>query len=157
MSLSSFQVNFKIGSKIFRLRSALGRVYMTNIFPEMLHRHRRVPLHSRWHTSWPNKEKQSPKDQQVRTGNIGVTGVEMMWGRRLVIEMLPYLETVLYSLSTYFFFKRPVHSSVWCNFFVTRFSKKITWIFKELCLCWFSSKRKYRLISPLAIHIYFFY
>ena len=53
--------------------------------------------------------------------------------------------------------KRPVHSSVWCNFFVTRLSKKITWIFKELCLCWFSSKRKYRLISPLAIHIYFFY
>ena len=53
-------------------------------------------------------------------------------------------------------FKRPVHSSVWCNFFVTRFSKKITWIFKELCLCWFSSKRKCRLISPLAIHIFFF-
>ena len=53
--------------------------------------------------------------------------------------------------------KRPVHSSVWCNFFVTRFSKKISWIFKELCLCWFSSKRKYRLISPLAIHIYFFF
>merc|ERR1711860_443129 len=43
------------------------------------------------------------------------------------------------------------------NFFVTRFSKKITRIFKELCLCWFSSKRKYRLISPLAIHIYFFF
>ena len=53
--------------------------------------------------------------------------------------------------------KRPVHSLVWCNFFVTRFSKKITWIFKELCLCWFSSKRKYRLISPLVIHIYFFF
>ena len=40
--------------------------------------------------------------------------------------------------------------------FLSRFSKKIMWIFKELCLCWFSSKRKYRLISPLAIHIYFF-
>ena len=53
--------------------------------------------------------------------------------------------------------KRPVHSSVWCNFFVTRFSKKISWIFKEPCLCWFSSKRKYRLISPLAIHIYLFF
>ena len=53
--------------------------------------------------------------------------------------------------------KRPVHSSVWCNFLSPDFLRKLRGFSKSFAyVCSVAKGNIHRLISQLAIHIYFF-